>query len=300
MRAALRFLAWLGAGAALSAATAPNFVSLFNQMLGEQFGDVFPVFPFAALVLLITALRWKELAEVLEEEKGVGSELKTRVAGVSILASLLLLEPLTGRTVTTAGVAVVLTFYATALAVNPLTKRIMLPYAGIFAFGVGSPAVLQWAFGQPLAVVSSALSARLVAVFGIPVAWSGTQFQFATKSGGVISSFVAPGCSSVISVTTFVGLLALMHLDLKKDLRSTAALAVAGTGVLTLLNAVRIVVLMWVGYEQGASAFWGVHNWVGYALFLAFYLAILPIYSKMGRNGSYPYTAKSGLPYTPS
>ena len=133
----------------------------------------------------------------------------------------------------------------------------------------------------------------------MPVAWQGTQFQVFSRTGDVISGFVAPGCSSVISITTFVGLLALMHLDLKKDIRSTAAIAVAGVAALTLLNSFRILLLMWVGYTDGASAFWGVHNWIGYALFLGFYLAALPVYSRMGRSAAAGY-AVSGTPYTPS
>jgi exosortase/archaeosortase family protein len=300
LKAELRFLAWLGAGTAISAATAPNFIPLFNQLLGDQFGDVFPVFPFAALVVLITALRWRELADVLQSERGMKSDQRTRAVGISILLALLFLEPLTGQTVAASGVALVLTFYAAALAIIPLTKGLLLPYAAVFGTGVAAPAVLQWAFGEPLAVASSWVSAKLVAMVGLPVAWAGTQFEFVSKSGDVISSYVAPGCSSIISVTTFLGLLALMHLDMKKDLRSTAVLAVAGTGILTVLNSVRILVLMWVGYEQGAAAFWGVHNWVGYALFLAFYLAVLPVYSRMGGRGSVPYVANTGVPYTPS
>ncbi len=300
MKAELRFLAWLGAGTGLSVFTAPNFIPLFNQLLGDQFGDVFPIFPFAALVVLITALRWRELAGVLESEQGVKSERRIRAAGLSVLLALLVLAPLTGLTVTTAGVALVFTFYAVALVINPLSRRLLLPYAGVFAIGVGSPAVLQWAFGEPLAVASSWLSARLVAVVGIPVAWAGTQFQLVSKSGDVISTFVAPGCSSIISVTTFLGLLALMHLDMRKDLRSTALLAVVGTGILTVLNSVRILLLMWVGYEQGAAAFWGVHNWVGYVLFLAFYLAVLPVYSRMRGRASVHYSVNTGVPYTPS
>ena len=269
-------------------------------MLGEQFGDVFPVFPFAALVVLITALRWRELADVLEGEQGVRAEVKTRVLGVATLAALLALEPLTGQNVATAGVAMVLTFYGVALALNPKSRRILFPYAAVFAAGVGSPAVLQWAFGEPLAVASSWLSARLVALLGVPVAWSGTQFELFTKSGEVVSSFVAPGCSSIISVTTFLGLLALMHLDMQKDFRSTAVIAAVGTCALTVLNSVRITVLMWVGYVQGASSFWAVHNWVGYVIFLAFYLAVLPIYARMGSGGAEGYPVKAGVPYTPS
>jgi exosortase/archaeosortase family protein len=92
---------------------------------------------------------------------------------------------------------------------------------------------------------------------------------------------VTPGCSSIISITTFLGLLGLVHLDLKKDLSSTIKLAIIGVVVLTLLNAVRILILIWVGYSNGAAEFWSLHNWVGYALFFGFYLVAIPLTGKM-------------------
>lgn len=288
MRAEVRFFAWLGAGAALSLGTAPDFVGLLDQSLGDTFGNVFPAIPFAALLTLIFALRWKELREILGKEGGLGTRLGTRLVGGSAVVALLALEPVTGQSVATAGVAVVLTFYAASLVVNPLTGRFLVPYAAIYAAGVGAPSLLQWAFGEPLAVASSDLSARLVGVMGFPVAWEGTKFQLLSKTGDIISGVVTPGCSSIVSVTTFLGLLALMHLDLRKDYRSTATLAVAGVVILTLLNSVRIMLLMWVGYVEGSSAFWGIHNWIGYALFLGFYLAALPVYSRLGRRSPPP------------
>ncbi|MDE1852264.1 MAG: exosortase/archaeosortase family protein [Thaumarchaeota archaeon] len=289
MKAEFRFLVWLAASAALSAAAAPNFLNLLNQSLGDTFGSVFPAIPFAALLTLIFALRWEELKGVLAEEGKLSSQLPTRIIGAAVIAGLLLLEPLTNQAVETAGIAVILTFYGASLAINPLTKRFMLPYALVYSAGIGAPSVLQGAFGEPLATLSSSLSSRFVGVLGFPVAWQGTQFQFLSKSGEVVSGAVTPGCSSIISVTTFLGLLALMHMDLRKDARSTLTLAVVGILVLTILNSVRIMLLMWVGYVDGVDAFWGVHNWIGYALFVGFYLAILPVYSRMGRNGTGVY-----------
>ena len=298
MRPASRFSAWIAAGLAALLLTAPNFPRLLGQSLGDTFGSVFPAIPFAALLLLILALRWGELRDILLNEGGWKSEATTRVVGVGTIVALALSEPFTGQNVATAGIAVVLTVYAASLAVNPLTRRFLLPYTAIYAVGVGAPTVLQWAFGEPLAYLSSAISSRLVDVLGLPVAWQGTEFQFVSRTGDVISGVVAPGCSSIISVTTFLGLLALMHLDMKKDLRSTATLALAGIAVLTLLNAVRIMVLMWIGYVDGSAAFWGVHNWIGYAIFLGFYLAVLPIYSRMG-EGPRPYPPMPNMPYIP-
>jgi len=299
LNAGIRFLGWLALSVGLSFITAPNFLSLLNQSLGDTFGSIFPAIPFAALLALIFALRWKELEGILSAEGSLRSHLTSRLAGAAVLGALVVLEPLSGQNVASAGVALVLTFYAVSLIVNPLAERFLLPYAVVLAAGVGAPTVLQFAFGEPLAGVSAVFSAKLVGLLGFPVTWQGTQFQFVSKTGEVLSGVVTPGCSSIISITTFLGLLALMHLDLKKDARSTLMLAILGVGVLTVLNSVRIMVLLWVGYVDGSAAFWGVHNWVGYALFLGFYLAALPIYSRMGRQGGEIY-ANVGTPYTPS
>jgi exosortase/archaeosortase family protein len=299
LNAGIRFLGWLALSVGLSLITAPNFLSLLNQSLGDTFGSIFPAIPFAALLALIFALRWKELEAILSAEGGLRSHLTSRLTGAAVLGALVVLEPLSGQNVASAGVALVLTFYAVSLIVNPLAQRFLLPYAVVLAAGVGAPTVLQFAFGEPLAGVSAVFSAKLVGLLGFPVTWQGTQFQFVSKTGEVLSGVVTPGCSSIISITTFLGLLALMHLDLKKDARSTLMLAILGVGVLTVLNSVRIMVLLWVGYVDGSAAFWGVHNWVGYALFLGFYIAALPIYSRMGRQGGEIY-ANVGTPYTPS
>jgi exosortase/archaeosortase family protein len=300
LKAELRFLGWIAAATLLSAATAPNFVSLLNQSLGDTFGSIFPAIPFAALLSLIFALRWRDLAEVLEAEGGFGSQLCVRLAGIAIVGALLALEPLTEQAVETAGVAVILTFYGSSLAINPLTRRFMLPYAAVYAVGLGAPFVLQWAFGEPLALLSSTLSGWMIGIFGLPVAWQGTQFELISRTGDVVSGVVTPGCSSILSVTTFLGLLALMHMDLKKDARATLTLAFGGTLVLVVLNSARILLLMWVGYQDGADAFWGIHNWIGYALFVGFYLAALVVYSRMKNQEAGPQRVKMGVPYTPS
>jgi len=262
--------------------TAPSFPSLVDQSVGDAFDGLFVAIPIVALLTIIFALRWKELAQMMTEEGGTSSRLPTRLVGAATVLALLVLEPTTGETLASSGIAVVLTFYATALVVNPSTARFMLPYAAIYSAAVGAPAVLLWAFGEPLAVLSSGMSAGLVHVAGFPVTWQGTGFQLISKTGGIVNGVVTPGCSSVSSVTMFLGLLALMHLDMKKDSRITAKLAVVGVLALILLNSVRILILLWVGYEYGSVALWGVHDWIGYALFLGFFLAVLPLYARMG------------------
>jgi len=272
----------MGVASGVAALAAPNFFALLNQAVDDAFGTILPAIPFAALLSVLFLLRWRELRDVLSRELGVATEVPTRLLGLAMVASLILLRELTGQSVYSSAMAVIFAFYGTSLIINPLTRRITLPYASVYAAGVASPAVLQWAFGEPLAALSSNLSAGMIALGGIPLTWQGTQFQLVSRTGDLVAATITPGCSSVVSVTTFLGLLALMHIDLRKDLSSTVKLAAAGVVALTILNAARITILVWVGYADGAAAFWSVHNWVGYALFLGFYLATLAVYPRMG------------------
>ena len=273
-------LGWAGISTLLCAVDAPTFPALVNQSLGDDFGSLFVAIPIAALLVLIFGLRWREFVDALSPE-GKKNQLRARILGASVIGILLVLEPLTSQSLAGSGMAVVLTFYSASLVIIPSAWRFMLPYTLVYAIAVGAPAVLLWAFGEPLAAVSSGLSARLVGFAGFPVTWQGTQFEFLSKTGSLVSGVVTPGCSSITSVTMFLGLLALMHLDMKKDIRSTAKLAAVGVLGLTLLNSVRILILLWVGYEYGSDALWGAHDWLGYALFLGFFLAVLPVYSRM-------------------
>ncbi|MBI3858854.1 MAG: exosortase/archaeosortase family protein [Thaumarchaeota archaeon] len=289
--ARIRFVSWVAAATTLSLFTAYNFPALLSESLDDAFGSIFPAVPFAALLTVLFLLRWDDLRDILAEDVPLSAEAKVRLLGALTLAGLLALREPAGQSLVLSGVAIVLTFYSSSLVLIPQAKRFILPYGLIYSAGVAAPAAIQWAFGEPLASLSAYLSAQFVSLTGVPVVWQGTEFALVSKTGETVAATVTPGCSSVISVTTFLGLLALMHFDTRKEIKSTLMLAVAGTAVLTLLNSARIAILIWVGYSSGVEAFWGIHNWVGYALFLGFYMAALVVYSNMG--GRVPNGRKS-------
>jgi exosortase/archaeosortase family protein len=132
-----------------------------------------------------------------------------------------------------------------------------------------------------MAALATYLSAHLLSLGGIPVTWHGTEFVLVSRAGGVVTGTVTPGCSSVFSVATFLGLLGLMYIDLKRGASATLKLAVAGVASLILLNSARIGLLIWVGYLDGAASLWSLHYWVGYAIFLGFYLVVLLVYNRV-------------------
>jgi exosortase/archaeosortase family protein len=287
-----RFVAWLSLALVSSFLLYSGVISTFAQLLNgrlvDTFGTVFPAFPFVTLLFILFALRWNELHAILLKEHGLTSKLPIRVLGLCLVVLPLAFRQLSESSLELSAVTLISVFYGSSLLINPLSLKIMLPYALLYSVGVTSPAILQAVFGEPLAGFSSALTAGMVSLSGIPVTWHGTQFEFVSKLGETVTATITPGCSSVLSVTTFVGLLGLMHIDLKKEPRSTIKVALVGVAALTVLNSLRIGILIWAGYANGEAALWGLHNWIGYALFLGFYLATLVIYTNMGKRSIMP------------
>ena len=276
-RGVIRFLAWLGLALAATFALYSGQVMTSLSLL-----DGIPGLPFVALLCALLLLRWSDLHSFLDDEGRLSTLLPTRVLGLGLVLSPLALVQYSAGSPVLSAVSLVLVFYGTSLLLNPTTLRILFPYAGLCAAGLTAPTVIQYFLGEPLAGLATYLSARLVSLGGIPVVWHGTQFELVSRVGGLVTGTVTPGCSSVFSVTTFLGLLGLMHYDLKKEASATLKVAVVGVVSLVLLNSLRIGVLIWAGYSDGAAALWGMHYWFGYALFLGFYLVVLLFYAGMG------------------
>ena len=241
-----------------------------------------PGLPFVALLGALLLLRWNDMHSFLNDEGRLTTLLPTRVLGLGLALSPLAFVQYSAGSPELSAVSLVLVFYGTSLLLNPTTLRMLFPYAGLCAAGLTAPTAIQYFLGEPLAGLATYLSAGLVSFGGIPVVWHGTQFELVSRAGGLVTGTVTPGCSSVFSVTTFLGLLGLMHFDLKKEASATLKLAVVGIVALVLLNSARIGILIWAGYADGAAALWGLHYWVGYALFLGFYLVVLLVYSRTG------------------
>jgi exosortase/archaeosortase family protein len=119
-------------------------------------------------------------------------------------------------------------------------------------------------------------------ILGLQVAWQGVSFGFVSAAGAPISSVVTPVCSAAYSISIYLALLGLMYLDMGGGAATTLKFAVAGVAIIPLLNSARIAVMIWFGYMDGAGTFWAIHDWLGYGIFLAFYLIVLVAYARTG------------------
>ena len=69
-----------------------------------------------------------------------------------------------------------------------------------------------------------------------------------------------------------MALLGLMYLDMGSNLVTTLKFA-AGVAI-SPLDSARIVLMIWFGVVGRSTAFWGIHDWLGYAIFFAFSIAV--------------------------
>jgi exosortase/archaeosortase family protein len=265
-----------------------------NALLSSTLGTVFPAYPFLALLLLLTALRWNDFHKVLLTEQGLTSKPAIRLAGVVFVllpASLwALFSAQLAQSVYLAmevsACSLVLLAYGTLLALNPSMWKIMLPYASLYAVGLISPLFMLDTLGAPMATFSSYLAAGITSVLGIHVAWQGVSFAFVSRGGEPISAVVTPACSAVYSISIYLALLGLMQLDIGRSLTTTARFAIVGVIIIPLLDSARIALMIWFGFVDGSAAFWGIHDWLGYTIF--FYIGVLVAYSRAGRPSSGP------------
>ena len=283
MRPEARLLVWLLVGGVLSTVTASRLLDPLALWGGED-GLFFQALTYSALIALIFSFEWRRLKAVLAEEGPLRSHPLTRGAGACLIAALVVLAPLSNGAVETSELALILTLFAAALVVNPLTARFLLPFAVILLAGIGAPYYVATYLGGPFAYVTAAVTAGFVYVLGLPASWQGTQFLFMGKGGGFIQLTVASTCSSLYSVAAFLGLIAFLHVEFRKDTRSTVTLALAGVAALVLLDSARIAVMVWLGHVDGFAALSEAHNWLGYLLFLGVDLAALFAYPRMGRG----------------
>jgi exosortase/archaeosortase family protein len=261
------------------------------DLLTSTLGSVFPAYPFLALLVILTALRWKDFHGVLLTERGPTSSPRVRLVGALLIilpATVwsLFTRPIEASTYLAMEVAassVVVVAYGALLVTSPTMWRMMLPYTTLYVLGLLSPLFVLNVLGAPLAALCSYLAAGLTNVLGIPVTWQGVSFQLVSAGGDPISAVVTPPCSAVYSISIFLALLGLMHLDVGTSLARAVKFAIVGIVVIPVVNSARIALMIWLGYVDGPVAFWGIHDWLGYCIFLAFYVAVLVTYPRAGK-----------------
>lgn len=253
--------------------------------VGEVFEGVFdtsvPAFPLAGMlfVLIFMSLRRREFTMLLAVRE---RNLPIAVTGIAMallpMPTLLVFGRILSGSYVFAAVALALCWAGVAAAMRPSVFKFLLPYLLFYVFAVGSVSLLTISIGDPLAVVVAAISSAITHVLGLPVQWSSVYIEFVAAGGNPVNLYISQECSGIASIAIFLLVIGLMHLDVKPKLSTSLLFALGGAVLFILLNALRVVVVIWGGILGGSDLMWSLHGWVGYAFYILGYALLVVLY----------------------
>ena len=281
----LRVLAPLVAATVVSLALYSQQALLLLLKVGEVFNGVFdtsvPAFPLAGMffVVMFIALRKADFVESLRPRRW-----DAEIGALGVVMAVVPLVALLGAggaldgSYSYAAMALATGWVGVLVAMRPKSLSFLWPYLLAFLLAVGAVGLLTTAFGDPLAVVVAWLSRAMTSALGLNVAWTSVYMSFTAAGGVPMSLYISQECSGMASMSIFLLLIALMHLDVRPSLGVTAMFAVGGSVLFILLNSLRVVVLIIGGIYYGEGVLWNLHGWLGYVLYVAGYMVILLLY----------------------
>ena len=238
------------------------------------------------LVSIFLLLRWEEFNLILSQERGYTSMLPRRLFGLAVTLFPLFFmrntELLPRHQYLHASTMIFfLVGYGATLIITPTLWKILLPYTALAVMTFLSPSLIQSTLGDVFVDIAAVLTRLFLGLSGAGVIWNGNEASFISRSGEAAKLLIDRGCSSIPSISIFLLLVGLMHLDQKKDLNSTLKLASLGTVALIIVNSVKLAITLWAGKVYGSGALWSLHSWLGYVFFTGFYMVALLAYLRM-------------------
>jgi exosortase/archaeosortase family protein len=287
----LRYYAVLGSATIGTVLLYPNQVMrLFYKGVQVASGDIdfsVPSYPLLALFtigIFIFARRFEVARSFSTFQRGR----YVRILGLTIALSPFAWMTINGRfsadSYALAGAIVASSWFGLVFTIRPASFRVLWPYLLAYVAGVLSVDFLTTVIGNALSAVEAHISAFGTALAGLPVHWTAASFGFTTVNGQSINMFISEECSGTVSFSIFLLLVAMMHIDLRARILSTIRLAILGILALLLVNALRIVIIIWGGYIGGIGVLNFLHIWLGYGLYIMTYVAAIALYLKTGRK----------------
>lgn len=122
-------------------------------------------------------------------------------------------------------------------------------------------------------------------IVGLPLVVNNQLLNLLTSTGDSITVMVTAACAGPTTMGVFLGLFALMHLDMPLSLKRAAAIFAFGVAGTWLQSIIRILIILGMGYNFGEEALWTAHFWTIYILFPVWYLIFALVYFKqVGRK----------------
>jgi exosortase/archaeosortase family protein len=156
---------------------------------------------------------------------------------------------------------------------------------GISTFVVFFPVVIQ-RYAEVGYAQSVILPVKIITdLLRFPLTVNGQLLSFTTALGDSITVMLTGACAGPATMGVFIGIFALMLLDMPVSHKRTLILLIVGLAGTWIQNIIRVLILLGSGYGYGKEALWAAHTWTIYILFPVWYLIFAAIYFKNVHKG---------------
>ncbi|MCL4440668.1 MAG: hypothetical protein M1609_08790 [Firmicutes bacterium] len=165
------------------------------------------------------------------------------------------------------------------------TARIPLLTLMVYSGAIFFPVLVERYFETGYARAALAPAEGLAQLLGLPLAVDGQLAGIVTAEGQPVTVTVTAACAGPATMGVFLGLFALMYLDLPIPVGRALAVLFFGIAGTWAQSIIRILVIMEAGFKLGEKALWAAHFWTIYLLFPAWYLVFALVYLKQAGTG---------------
>jgi exosortase/archaeosortase family protein len=269
-----KIVLWLALSLLLTFLLLPGFWGNLPLLFSPAYIKSTGAYPWAVLGLCLLWLFFKkhEVTRELSSRVSLGE----RALGAAIASSSLLLRNDTELSFLVLGILLIFLGVFTFIFGSPsMVPGILL---GVYAFSVVFPRVFTAHLETPYALITVKTVASLVGLIGYPVQPHGQVISFTAFTGEHLGTYVGAPSSGIASVTIFIALFALMNLDFRPGRRRAIYLFLFGLLGTSLQNILRLALIVLAGYHFGHDAMVQVHDYAGYIMFPAWYMAFAYVY----------------------
>ncbi|MEM0118104.1 MAG: exosortase/archaeosortase family protein [Conexivisphaerales archaeon] len=254
-----------------------NLLSKVTSLLSGVFDSSIPAYPQVGLFFLafFLMLRAKEILNIINRNESYHNYAIKPLGFILIILPALsarFLSPSYSASMEFDALAIVSCWFGLSLLFRPCLFKPLLPYISAFCISVASISFLTPYLGYFFSAIEAGIDSSLTSLLGLPVQWKSEFFVLTSASGAQLSLSITQACSGIASFSIFLLMLMMLHVDMKKDLTFTLWFTFAAIPLLLLINAIRIIIMLWAGYIWGVAVFWEVHGWIGYLLYSVFFL----------------------------
>jgi len=244
-------------------------------------------YPLAMLLLagLFLFLKRRTLADSLERDRSRWGGTLPLLTGSLLVLSSLALSSLDPGNLIYSIIPVLIYLQGLFVPVFPEASKLTITLLGLYISTSSLPTVVDTFFDQPVSHFFIQCSMPLLGILGYSAQGVGQMITFLSSTGVPRILYINSSCAGPASFSVFLFLSGLMYLDLRPDKRQTILLTSAGCVALYLLNILRLLILAYVSYSYSSQAMWEVHSYLGYVLFLSFYVAYLLVFFRFLTRG---------------